>query len=94
METRREDGDEDTWVLLFTTTKEEGGDEHRYGDKLVLSCPLSFKTKVEGGLTSLRWCRRMIDRSTMELTVKCQSSTTKVNHGQLATIKVHHSQPK
>ena len=83
METTREDGDEDTWVLLFTTTKEEGGDGHRYGDMFVLSCPLSFKTKVEGRLTILRWSKRKIDSSTMALTVKCQSSTTKVNHGQL-----------
>ena len=83
MATTREDGDEDTWGLLFTTTKEEGGDGHRYGDTLVLSCPLSFKMKVEGRLTILRWSRRKIDSSTMELTMKCQSSTTKVNHGQL-----------
>ena len=55
MATTKEDGDEDTWVLLFTTTKEEGGDGHRYGDTLVLSCPLSFKTKVEGRLIVLRW---------------------------------------
>ena len=51
----REDGDEDTWVLLFTTTIEEGVDGHRYGDTLVLSCPFSFKTKVEGRLVVLRW---------------------------------------
>ena len=49
----REDGDEDTWVLLFTIAIEEGGDEHRYGDTLVLPCPLSFKVKVEGILTIL-----------------------------------------
>ena len=49
----REDGDEDAWVLLFTTTIEEGGDEHRYGDTLVLPCPFSFKVKVEGRLTIL-----------------------------------------
>ena len=79
----REYGDEDTWVLLFTTTKEEGGDGHRYGDMLVLSCPLSFKTKVEERLTILRWSRRKIDSSMMEIIVKCQSSTTKVIHGQL-----------
>ena len=81
----REDGDEDAWVLLFTTTIEEGGDEHRYGDTLVLSCPLSFKMKVEGRLTILRWSRRKIDSSMMVLTMKCQSWTTK-------SIKVHHSQ--
>jgi hypothetical protein len=84
MATTTEDGDEDTWVLLFTTTKEEGGG-HRYRDTLVLSCP--FKMKVEGRLTILRWSRRKIDSSTMELTVKCQSSTTKVNHGQLGQSK-------
>ena len=53
----REDGDEDAWVLLFTTAIEEGGDEHRYGDTLVLSCPFSFKVKVEGRLTILSWSR-------------------------------------
>ena len=53
MATTREDGDEDTWVLLFTTAKEEGGDQHRYGDTLVLPCPFSFKVKVEGRLTIL-----------------------------------------
>ena len=26
----REDGDVDAWVLLFTTTIEEGFDKHRY----------------------------------------------------------------
>ena len=83
MATTREDGDEDTWVLLFTTTKEEGGDGHRYGDTLVLSCPLSFKTKVERRLTILRWSRRKIGSSTMALTVKCLSLTTMVNHEQL-----------
>ena len=36
MATTREDGDEYTWVLLFTTTIEEGGDGHRYGDTFVL----------------------------------------------------------
>ena len=70
MATTREDGDEDTWVLLFTTTKEEGGDGHRYRDKLIFSCPLSFKMKVEGRLTILRWNRRNIDSSTMALTMK------------------------
>ena len=55
MATTREDGDEDTWVLLFTTTKEKGGDGHRYGDTLVLSCPLSFKMKVEGKLTIVNY---------------------------------------
>ena len=49
----REDGDEDTWVLLFTIAIEEGGDEHKYGDTLVLPCPFSFKMKVEGRLTIL-----------------------------------------
>ena len=82
MTTTREDGDEDTWVLLFTTTKEEGGDGHRYEDMLVLSCPLSFKMKVEGRLTILSWSRKKIDSSMMVLMVKCQSWTTKVNHGQ------------
>ena len=38
--------DEDTWVLLFTTTIEEGVDGHRYGDTFILSCPFSFKMKV------------------------------------------------
>ena len=75
----REDGDEDAWVLLFTTTIEEGGDGHRYGDTLVLSCPFSFKTKVEGRLTILRWSRRKIGSSTMAITVKCLSSPTMVN---------------
>ena len=53
MATTRVDGDEDTWVLLFTTSIEEGGHGNRYGDTLVLSCPLSFKTKVDGRLTIL-----------------------------------------
>ena len=83
MVTTREDGDEDTWVLLFTTTIEEGVDGHRYGDTFVLSCPFSFKMKVEGILTILRWSRRKIGSSTMALMVKCLSSTTMVNHGQL-----------
>ena len=30
MSKTREDGDEDTWVVLFTIAIEEGGDEHRY----------------------------------------------------------------
>ena len=78
----REDGDEDTWVLFFTTTIEEGGDEHIYGDTLVSSCPLSFKMKVEGRLTILSWSRKKIDTSMMALMVKCLPSTTMVNHGQ------------
>ena len=82
MATTREDGDENTWVLLFTIAIEEGGDGHRYGDTLVLSCPLSFKTKVERRLIILRWSRRKIDSSMMVLTMKCQSWTTTVNHGQ------------
>ena len=61
MATTREDGDEHTWVLLFTTTNEEGDDGYRYGDTLILSCMLSFKMKVEGRLTILRWSRRKID---------------------------------
>ena len=77
----REDGDEDTWVLLFTIAIEEGGDEHRYGDTLVLSCPFSFKMKVEGRLTILSWSRKKIDSSMMALMVTCQSLTTKVNNG-------------
>ena len=83
MVTTREDGDEDTWVILFTTTIEEGGDGYRYGDTLVLSCPFLFKTKVEGLFTILRWSRKKISSSMMALTVKCLSSTTMVNHGQL-----------
>ena len=82
MVTKREDGDEDTWVLLFATTIEEGVDGHRYGDTFVLSCPFSFKTKVEGILTILRWSIRKIGSSMMVLVVKCLSSTTMVN-GQL-----------
>ena len=65
----REDGDGDTWVLLFTIAIEEGGDEHRYGDTLVLSCPFSFKMKVEGRLTILSWSRKKIDSSMMTLMV-------------------------
>ena len=83
MVTTREDGDEDTWVLLFTTAIEEGVDGHRYGDTFVLSCPFPFKMKVEGILTILRWSRRKIGSSTTTLMVKCLSSTTMVNHGQL-----------
>ena len=83
MSKTREDGDEDTQVLLFTTTKEEGGDGHRYGDTLVLSCPFSFKMKVEGRLTILSGSRKKIDSSMMALMVTCQSLTTKVNNGQL-----------
>ena len=79
----REDGDEDTWVLFFTTTIEEGGDEHRYGDTLVLSCPFSFKMKVEGRLTILSWSRKKIHSFMVALMVTCQSLTTKVNNGQL-----------
>ena len=82
MSKTREDGDEDTWVLLFTIAIEEGGDEHRYGDTLVLSCPFSFKMKVEGRLTMLSLSRKKIDSSMMALMVTCQSLTTKVNHGQ------------
>ena len=78
----REDGDEDTWVVLFTIAIEEEGDEHRYGDTLVLPCPFSFKMKVEGGLTILNWSRKKIDSSMMVLMVSCQSLTTKVNNGQ------------
>ena len=78
----REDGDEDAWVLLFTIAIEEGGDEHRYRDTLVLSCPFSFKMKVEGRLTILSWSRKKIDSSMMELMVTCKSLTTKVNNGQ------------
>ena len=63
-------------------TNEEGDNGYRHGDTLVLSCPLSFKMKVEGRLTILRWSRRKSDSSTMEVTVKCQSSTTKVSNGQ------------
>ena len=37
MVTTREDGDEDTWVLLFTIAIEEGVYGHRYGDTLLLS---------------------------------------------------------
>ena len=40
MATTREDGDENIWVLLFTSIIEEGGDGHRYGDTLVLSWSL------------------------------------------------------
>ena len=69
--------------LLFTGTIEEGVDGHRYGDTLVLSCPFLFKTKVEGLLTILRWSIRKIGSSMMALMVKCLSSTTMVNHGQL-----------
>lgn len=83
MVTTREDGDEDTWVLLFTTTIEKGVDRHRYGDTLVLSCPFLFKTKVEGLLTILRWSIGKIGSFMMVLMVKCLSSTTMVNHGQL-----------
>ena len=82
MSKTREDGDEDTWVLLFTIAIEEGGDEHRYGDTLVLSCPLPLKTKTEGRLTILSWSRKKIDSSMMALMVTCQSLTTKVNNGQ------------
>ena len=92
MATTREDGDEDTWVLLCTTTKEEGGDGHRYGDTLVLSCPLSCKTKVEGRLIILRWSRRKIDSSMMALMVKCQSWTTKVNQGPPQSTNVRNGQ--
>ena len=83
MVTTREDGNEDTWVLLFTTTLEEGVDGHRYGDTLVLSCPFLFKMKVEGLLTILRWSIRKIGSSMMAHTVKFLSWTTMVNHGQL-----------
>ena len=58
MATTRKDGDEHTWVLLFTTTIEEGDHGNRYGDTLVLSCPLSFKMKLEGRLIVLRWRSR------------------------------------
>jgi hypothetical protein len=75
----REDGDEDAWVLLFTTAIEEEGDEHRY---LVFPFPFSFKMKVEGRLTILSWSRKKIDSSMMALMVTCKSLTTKVNHGQ------------
>jgi hypothetical protein len=51
----REDEDEDTWILLFTIAIEERGDGNKYGDTLVLSCPLSFKMKLEGRLIILRW---------------------------------------
>ena len=85
MVTTREDGNEDTWVLLFTTTIEEEFDEHRYGDTLVLSCPLSFKMKVEERLTILSWSIKKIDSSMMVFMVKCQSWTTR-------SIKVHYSQ--
>jgi hypothetical protein len=83
MSKTREDGDEDTWVLLFTIAIEEGGDEHRYGDTLVLSCPFSFKMKVEGRLKILSWSRKKIHSFMVALMVTCQSLTTKVNNGQL-----------
>ena len=54
MSKTREDGDEDAWLVLFKTAIKEGGDEHRYGDTLVLSCPFSFKMKVERRLIILR----------------------------------------
>ena len=50
----------------FTTTIEEGGDGHRYGVTLVLSCSLSFKTTIEGRLIVLRWSGRKIDNPKME----------------------------
>ena len=87
MVTTREGGDEYTWVLLFTTTIEEGVDGHRYGDTLVLSCPFSFKMKVEGRMTIVRWSRRKLGSCTMVLMVKCQSWTTR-------SIKVHQCQPR
>ena len=67
MVTIREDGDEDTWVLLFTTTIKEGVYGHTYGYTLVLSCPFSLKMKVEGRLTILRWSRSKIGSSTIVL---------------------------